>query len=156
MDELNSLRHVQMSFLEFLEGLCRVAEKVSPSSPFHKEKYLGQKKRRILPLFVKFEGLAYILYYRMRLGEELEEVVNSGILQTKEARKMGIYEEKERQDDQLSMESNASEQGAEEVINKQLLFEDELENWNEKSQDTAKTSPQKQRLFRRQTMDTNR
>lgn len=55
-----------MNFLEFIEGLSRLAEKVSPSSPFHKEKYLGQKKRRILPLFVKFEGLVYILYNRMK------------------------------------------------------------------------------------------
>jgi hypothetical protein len=55
-----------MNFNEFVEALARVAEKISPSSPAHKEKYLGVRKRRILPLFVKFEGLCFILYHFLK------------------------------------------------------------------------------------------
>jgi hypothetical protein len=51
-----------MTFIEFVEGLARVAEKVSPSSPTYPDKNLNVKKRRILPLFIKFEGLCYYIY----------------------------------------------------------------------------------------------
>jgi hypothetical protein len=55
-----------MSFLEFVEALARVAEKLSPSSPTYKEKNLNAKKRRVLPLFIKFEGLTFILYQLLK------------------------------------------------------------------------------------------
>ena len=55
-----------MGFLEFVEALARVAEKLSPSSPTYKIKYLNMKKRRVLPLFVKFEGLVYVLYHSLK------------------------------------------------------------------------------------------
>jgi hypothetical protein len=50
-----------MSLIEFIEALARIAEKVSPSSPMHKEKNLILRARRVLPLFVKFEGILYKL-----------------------------------------------------------------------------------------------
>lgn len=50
-----------MTLVEFVEALARVAEKVSPSSPAYKEKGLKIHQRRILPLFVKFEGIRYLL-----------------------------------------------------------------------------------------------
>ena len=64
-----------MSFIEFTEGLTRVAEKLSPSSPCHTEKNLSYRVRLVLPLFVKFEGtyhiitlkgLLFILYMRLK------------------------------------------------------------------------------------------
>jgi hypothetical protein len=55
-----------MSFIEFVEALARVAERISPSSPAHKEKNLGLRKRRVLPLFVKFEGLCFMLYHFLK------------------------------------------------------------------------------------------
>ena len=50
-----------MTLVEFVEALARVAEKVSPSSPAYREKGLKIHQRRILPLFVKFEGFHYLL-----------------------------------------------------------------------------------------------
>jgi hypothetical protein len=55
-----------MNFLEFVEALARVAEKLSPSSPAHKIKFLNVKKRRVLPLFIKFEGLLFTLYHLLK------------------------------------------------------------------------------------------
>jgi hypothetical protein len=55
-----------MNFLEFIEALARVAEKLSPSSPSYKIKCLSIKKRRVLPLFVKFEGLLFLLYHALK------------------------------------------------------------------------------------------
>jgi hypothetical protein len=55
-----------MTFIEFVEGLARVAEKVSPSAPLYPDKNLNVKKRRILPLFVKLEGLCYYIYYNLK------------------------------------------------------------------------------------------
>jgi hypothetical protein len=55
-----------MTFIEFVEGMARVAEKVSPSSPSYPDKNLTTKKRRVLPLFVKFEGLSYFLYNNLK------------------------------------------------------------------------------------------
>lgn len=46
-----------MEFIEFIEALARVAEKLSPNSPNYKDKYLNGKQRRTLPLYVKFEGI---------------------------------------------------------------------------------------------------
>lgn len=46
-----------MSLVEFIEALARVAEKISPSSPAYVQKNLNLSQRRILPLFVKFEGI---------------------------------------------------------------------------------------------------
>lgn len=57
VDELNSPRHMQMEFIEFIEALARMAEKLAPNSPAYKEKYLNGKQRRTLPLYVKFEGI---------------------------------------------------------------------------------------------------
>lgn len=50
-----------MTIVEFVEALARVAEKISPSSPTYKEKNLNLNQRRILPLFVKFEGITSYL-----------------------------------------------------------------------------------------------
>lgn len=55
-----------MIFIEFVEALARVAEKISPSSPMHKEKNIGIKKRRVLPLFVKFEGFCFMIYHFLK------------------------------------------------------------------------------------------
>jgi hypothetical protein len=41
VEELVELKHVQMTFVEFLEGLARLAEKISPSSIKHNEKNLN-------------------------------------------------------------------------------------------------------------------
>lgn len=56
-----------MQFIEFVEALARVAEKISPNSPNYRDKYLNSKQRRVLPLYIKFEGIYNILIYRINV-----------------------------------------------------------------------------------------
>ena len=85
-----------MTFIEFLEGIARVAEKVSPSSPKFSEKNLNQQKRHVLPLFVKLEGLLYIIYHRLKFNSIDAQInpslVSTTILQTRQARNFGLFE----------------------------------------------------------------
>jgi hypothetical protein len=58
-----------MSFYEFLEGLARVAEKIS-ILPFEDNGFsLGKKKsleeRRMVDLDIKLEGLLLFIYYKL-------------------------------------------------------------------------------------------
>jgi hypothetical protein len=99
-----------MSLIEFIEGLARVAEKLSPSSPSYEQKNLTEKKRRVLPLFVKFEGLIFILYNRMKsqLPENFTKLAQQSFLETNEARKMGISELKNENESENLDESELS------------------------------------------------
>lgn len=65
-DELNSAEHFEMTLIEFVEALARMADKISPRSPSFKVKDLNQQQRTILPLYVKFEGLLFILFHRLK------------------------------------------------------------------------------------------
>ena len=58
-----------MNFIEFVEGIARVAEKMSPCSPMYDLKKMDIRKRRVLPLVVKFEGMLYILFNRIKLSK---------------------------------------------------------------------------------------
>ena len=40
-DELNSAEHFEMTFIEFVEALARMAEKISPRSPTFKVRDLN-------------------------------------------------------------------------------------------------------------------
>ena len=56
-----------MSFLEFVEAVARLAEKISPLSPMYTLTIqLTKASRKALPLFVKFEGLIYIMFSKLR------------------------------------------------------------------------------------------
>jgi hypothetical protein len=160
-----------MHFLEFVEAIARVAEKISPSSPSHKVKNLNPQRRRVLPLFVKFEGLVYTLYHLLKQqlfkvyepGHKLlafdRKLIGSSFLQTTEARKMGIFqkdsssdEEEHSEDaplDNMSVFSNQSLLGAEQVIWKQLFYEDEIVA---EAFETARNTGART-LRRRQTLD---
>lgn len=69
-----------MEFIEFIEALARIAEKLSPNSPKYRINNLNGKQRRTLPLYIKFEGLLYILYYRLRKFEVDPNVVDKSVL----------------------------------------------------------------------------
>jgi hypothetical protein len=53
-----------MEFLEFVEALARLAEKISPISPMYavRNPKVNRVTRKSLPLFVKFEGLLYVIF----------------------------------------------------------------------------------------------
>lgn len=54
-----------MDFLEFVEAITRVAEKISPITPIYAIKHSNLNNdvsRKTLPLFVKFEGIIIVLF----------------------------------------------------------------------------------------------
>lgn len=53
-----------MQFLEFVEAIARLAEKISPISPMYavRNPTVNKITRKSLPLFVKFEGLLYVIF----------------------------------------------------------------------------------------------
>lgn len=53
-----------MDFLEFIESIARLAEKISPLSPMYavRNPIVNKITRKSLPLFVKFEGIIYIIF----------------------------------------------------------------------------------------------
>ena len=58
---------MEMNFLEFVEAIARLAEKISPLSPMYTLTIqLTKASRKALPLFVKFEGLIYIMFTKLR------------------------------------------------------------------------------------------
>lgn len=59
VDELNQDRIFQMSFVEFLEAVARVAEKYSPQ-PLTQTEPMPYEAKNNLPLHFKIEGLMII------------------------------------------------------------------------------------------------
>lgn len=104
-DEIAESKHMEMQFLEFVEAIARLAEKLSPVSPMHLLRNPGPNKiqRKALPLFVKFEGLLWIMFTKLKshlvplqkfenqLNNLEKEVIGKTILKTVQARKLGVY-----------------------------------------------------------------
>ncbi|KAM3145065.1 hypothetical protein pb186bvf_002740 [Paramecium bursaria] len=112
LDELNSAEHFEMTFIEFVEALTRMAEKISPRSPTFKVKDLNQQQRTTLPLYVKFEGLLYILFYRLKsrltnmgFGGLEKTCVNNTITQSKFVKSQGINMEEDPEFSQSESET---------------------------------------------------
>ena len=95
---------MQMELLEFIEALARLAEKISPISPMYavRNPKVNRVTRKSLPLFVKFEGLLYVIFQKLRsslttktndtLLSDLErDVISKTILKTVQAKKLGVY-----------------------------------------------------------------
>lgn len=77
VDELNNHRHYQMHFHEFLEGLARVADKLSIHLPKSNQPApLKLEERRLLPLHQKLEALLLIIYYR--IGDHVKKACQAG------------------------------------------------------------------------------
>ncbi|KAM3145063.1 hypothetical protein pb186bvf_002738 [Paramecium bursaria] len=96
-DELNSAEHFEMTFIEFVEALARMAEQISPISPTFKVQDLNQEERTTLPLYVKFEGLLYILFHRLKsrltrlsFGGLEKTCVEKTIIKSKLLKQLGI------------------------------------------------------------------
>ncbi|KAM3131808.1 hypothetical protein pb186bvf_016058 [Paramecium bursaria] len=97
IDELTSSDHFEMRFIEFVESLARIADIISPISPHIKDKELNQAQRQTLPLYLKFEGLLYIMFHRLKgklnqlgFGGLEQTVVNTTVLTSSEIKKRGI------------------------------------------------------------------
>lgn len=103
---------MQMTFVEFVEGIARVAEKVSPSSPMYSIKNQDITKRRVLPLLVKFEGMLYILFHRIKLSKVnfSKSILTETILKSNQARRLGIYDESESENSESSGESEKQDE----------------------------------------------
>jgi len=56
-----------MQFLEFIEGIARVAERISPVSPMYafRNPPVNIVTRKALPLFVKSEGILYVNFQKL-------------------------------------------------------------------------------------------
>lgn len=57
-----------MDLLEFIESIARLAEKISPISPMYAKRNPDVSKitRKSFPLFVKFEGMLYIIFQKIK------------------------------------------------------------------------------------------
>jgi hypothetical protein len=78
VDELNSARHYQMNFYEFIEAMCRIAEKIS-LTPFFSNQSIEKESfedRIMQNLHVKIEGLCLFIYYKKGniIKKHLEEI----------------------------------------------------------------------------------
>jgi hypothetical protein len=67
VDEISSIRHMKMQFLEFLEAISRCADLLSLSSSEQNEGENPPEKRVEQPLVSKLEQLLYIL---IKLGKK--------------------------------------------------------------------------------------
>ncbi|CAD8208269.1 unnamed protein product [Paramecium pentaurelia] len=68
IDELYSLRHFQMEFYEFIEALCRCAEKLSL---IRTKEIMNVDERRVEPLHKKIDALFLIIY--LRAGDAIKQ-----------------------------------------------------------------------------------
>ncbi|KAM3145067.1 hypothetical protein pb186bvf_002742 [Paramecium bursaria] len=76
IDELTETDHFEMNFEEFVEAIARIAEFISPSSPHIRQKFLAISQRKILPLYIKFEGLLYILFHKLKNKIQQQNFLN--------------------------------------------------------------------------------
>jgi hypothetical protein len=63
VDELTLDRNIRMTFIEFVEALGRVAERISPAPITDFVENFTPLQRLTLPLHVKLETLLSFLYY---------------------------------------------------------------------------------------------
>lgn len=63
VDELTLDRNIRMTFIEFVEALGRIAERISPAPITDFAENYTPLQRQTLPLHVKMESLLTYLYY---------------------------------------------------------------------------------------------
>ncbi|CAD8081151.1 unnamed protein product [Paramecium sonneborni] len=117
VDEITQKRHFEMQFIEFIEALARIAEFISPNSNNYQIKQLNAKQRRTLPLYIKFEGLLYILFYRIKRIDVDINVIEKSVIKSHEIKKLGIFIE-----DNYSSSSSGEEDN--EISNLRLSYTD--------------------------------
>ncbi|CAK73116.1 unnamed protein product (macronuclear) [Paramecium tetraurelia] len=117
VDEITQKRHFEMQFIEFIEALARVAESISPNSNNYQIKQLNAKQRRTLPLYIKFEGLLYVMFYRIKRFDVDINVIEKSVIKSHEIKRLGIFIE-----DNYSSSSSGEEDN--EVSNLRLSYTD--------------------------------
>ncbi|CAD8150190.1 unnamed protein product [Paramecium pentaurelia] len=161
-DELRESNHIQMQFLEFVEAIARLAEKISPISPMYAVRNPAVNKitRKSLPLFVKFEGLLYIIFQKIKQGittktneqqiQDLEKnVLSKTILKTVQAKKLGVFEEDRSSDEEREKESRnvpllPDEKDQQEIKEKKVAGSgwSKLRNWANKKKLQKQGNPE--------------